>query len=276
MKRKRTTQVILNAAALAIAVFMLFPIAWIILNSFKAETEIFAKPIRLLPREFLTVSYTKYLVENNVFRGFFNSLFIASGSLIVGLAFAVPSAYGLARFRLKSAKAVLMMFLVTQMLPSSLLLTPMYLVFSKIGILNNYIAPILAVATINIPFIVVITRPFFLNLPKGIDDAARIDGCTAFGAFFRVMLPIAKPGVVTSAALAFIFGWNDLAYSMTFNIRPALRPLTAIIYNLMPKEGVKWSGVMALATTAILPIIIIFLILQEHIVGGLTAGSVKE
>ncbi|MDR1419466.1 MAG: carbohydrate ABC transporter permease [Treponema sp.] len=276
MKGKKTTQVILNAAAFVIALFMLFPIVWIILNSFKAETEIFAKPIRLLPREFLTVSYTKYLVENNVFQGFFNSLFIASGSLLVGLAFAVPSAYGLARFRLKSAKAVLMMFLVTQMLPSSLLLTPMYLTFSKIGILNNYLAPILAVATINIPFIVVVTRPFFLNLPKGIDDAARIDGCTAFGAFFRVMLPIAKPGVVTSAALAFIFGWNDLAYSMTFNIRPALRPLTSIIYNLMPKEGVKWSGVMALATTAILPIIVIFLILQEHIVGGLTAGSVKE
>ncbi|MDR0600929.1 MAG: carbohydrate ABC transporter permease [Treponema sp.] len=255
---------------------MLFPIAWIILNSFKAETEIFAKPIRLLPEKFLTVSYTKYLVEKNVFRGFFNSFFIATGSLLLGLVFAVPSAYGLARFRLKSAKAVLMIFLVTQMLPASLLLTPMYLTFSKIGILNNYIAPILGVATVNIPFIVVVTRPFFLNLPKGIDDAARIDGCTAFGAFFRVMLPIAKPGVVTSAALAFIFGWNDLAYSMTFNIKPALRPLTAIIYDLMPKEAVKWSGAMALATTAILPIIVIFLILQEHIVGGLAAGSVKE
>jgi multiple sugar transport system permease protein len=276
MRERNGVRAVRNAVALAIAFFMLFPIAWIILNSFKAETEIFAKPIRLLPEKFLTVSYTKYLVEKNVFRGFFNSFFIATGSLLLGLVFAVPSAYGLARFRLKSAKAVLMIFLVTQMLPASLLLTPMYLTFSKIGILNNYIAPILGVATVNIPFIVVVTRPFFLNLPKGIDDAARIDGCTAFGAFFRVMLPIAKPGVVTSAALAFIFGWNDLAYSMTFNIKPALRPLTAIIYDLMPKEAVKWSGAMALATTAILPIIVIFLILQEHIVGGLAAGSVKE
>jgi multiple sugar transport system permease protein len=211
-----------------------------------------------------------------VFRGFFNSFLIATGSLVLGLVLAVPSAYGLARFKMRSAKLVLMLFLVTQMLPASLLLTPMYLMFNKIGILNNFLAPILAITTTNIPFIVVVTRPFFLNLPKGIDDAARIDGCNAFTSFILVMLPIAQPGVVTSAALAFIFGWNDLAYSMTFNTRVVLRPLTSIIYSLMPKEGIKWSGVMALATTAILPIIIIFLILQDYIVGGLAAGAVKE
>jgi multiple sugar transport system permease protein len=265
-----------NILALLIAVFMLFPIVWIALNSFKADTEIFAKPIRFLPKTFLTIAYTKYLVENHVFRGFFNSSLIAIGSLILGLVLAVPSAYGLARFRMRNAKVILMLFLVTQMLPASLLLTPMYLMFSRVGILNNYLAPMLAVTTANIPFIVVVTRPFFLNLPKGIDDAARIDGCNAFTSFVLVMLPIAKPGVVTSAALAFIFGWNDLAYSMTFNTREALRPLTSLIYNLMPATKVQWSGVMALATTAILPIILLFLILQEYIVGGLAAGAVKE
>jgi multiple sugar transport system permease protein len=90
------------------------------------------------------------------------------------------------------------------------------------------------------------------------------------------MLPIAKPGVITAATLAFIFGWNDLAYSMTFNVKTILRPLTSIIYNLMPKEGVKWSGVMALATSAIIPVIFIFIILQKYIVSGLAAGAVKE
>jgi multiple sugar transport system permease protein len=167
MKRKHLGSVAINLLALLIAVFMLFPIVWIILNSFKAENEIFAKPIRLLPKVFLTVSYTKHLVENNIFQGFFNSFLIAAGALILGLLLAVPSAYGLARFKLQSTKIVLMLLLVTQMLPVSLLLTPLYLMFNKIGILNNYIAPILAVTTMNIPFIVIVTRPFFFESPQG-------------------------------------------------------------------------------------------------------------
>jgi multiple sugar transport system permease protein len=268
--------VIINVLALVIAFIMLFPIAWIILNSFKPEMEIFAVPVRLLPKTFTTIAYTKYLAENNVIRGFFNSFLIACGSLLLGLLLAIPSAYGLARFKVKSSKVILMLFLVTQMLPASLLLTPMYLVFTRIGLLNNYLAPILAVATGNVPFIVIITRPFFLKLPKSIDDAARMDGCTVIGAFIRVMLPIAKPGVFTAAALAFIFGWNDLAYSMTFNVKPFLRPLMSILNNVIALNNTIWAAAMALATISILPIICIFLLLQEHIVGGLVAGSVKE
>lgn len=274
--KKRGYYIAMNIIAIVLAVLMLFPIVWIILNSFKPETEIFAKPITLFPKNFTTVSYTRYLTENNIFLGYLNSFIVATGALIIGMIFGVCSAYGLARYRMRTSKLVLMLFLVTQMLPASLMLTPLYLTYSKMGILNTYIAPILSVATISIPFVVVTTRPFFLNLPKGIDDAARIDGCNAFSAFIRVMLPIAKSGIITAAALAFIFGWNDLVYNMTFNTKPELRPLTSIIYNLMPKEGIKWSGVMALATAAVLPIIVLFLVLQDYIVGGLAAGAVKE
>ena len=122
----------------------------------------------------------------------------------------------------------------------------------------------------------VTTRPFFLSLPKELDNAARIDGCNAFTAFWRIMLPIAKPGLVTAGVLAFIFGWNDLIYSITFNTKAAFKPLLGIVFNLMRHEGVKWSGVMALATVAILPIVALFLAMQDQIVGGLAAGAVKE
>ena len=274
--KKRAVPIIMNIVSVMLAVIMLFPILWIMLNSFKPETEIFAKPITLLPKVWTGVAYSQYLVENNIIRAYMNTFIVASASLVVGMIFGVCSAYGLARFKMRTSRLVLILFLVTQMLPSSLMLTPLYLNFSKIRLLNTYWAPILAIATISIPFVVVITRPFFLNLPTGIDDAARIDGCNAFTAFIRVMLPIAKSGIVTAAALAFIFGWNDLMYNMTFNTKVELRPLTSIIYNLMPKEGIKWAGVMALATASVVPIIILFLVLQNYIISGLAAGAVKE
>lgn len=276
MKKKKVLMGLANVLTVFFAVIMLFPIVWIMLNSFKPGSEIFAHPITLLPKNFTVVAYTKYLASNHVFLGYLNSFIVAFGALVIGLLLGVASAYGLARYRMRGSKLILLLFLITQMLPASLMLTPMYLTYSKLGILNTYIAPMISVATISIPFVVVTMRPFFLSLPKDLDDAARVDGCNAFTSFVRIMLPIAKPGVVTAAALSFIFGWNDLVYNMTFNTKPELRPLTSIMYNLMPKEGVKWNGVMALATVSILPIIVLFLILQDFIVGGLAAGAVKE
>lgn len=215
-------------------------------------------------------------MSNNIFQAYFNSFLVATGALVIGLTLGVTSAYGLARFRMRGSKVIILLFLITQMLPASLMLTPMYLTYNKLHILNSYIAPVISIATVSIPFVVVTTRPFFLGLPKELDDAARIDGCNAFTSFLKIMLPIARPGVITAGALSFIFGWNDLVYNMTFNTKSEMRPLTSIMYNLMPKEGVQWNGVMALATVSILPIIFLFVVLQEFIVGGLAAGAVKE
>ncbi len=276
MKKQKILMNLANIFTVILVIVMLFPIVWIMLNSFKPGSEIFAQPITLLPKKFTVEAYTKYLVSNNIFKGYLNSFIVATGALVIGLVLGVTSAYGLARFRMRGSKLIILLFLLTQMLPASLMLTPMYLTYSKLKILNTYIAPIISVATISIPFVVVTTRPFFLGLPKELDDAARIDGCNAFTSFLKIMLPIARPGVITAGALSFIFGWNDLVYNMTFNTKPEMRPLTAIMYNLMPKEGVKWNGVMALATVSILPIIFMFVILQDFIVGGLAAGAVKE
>ena len=266
----------MSICAILIGVAMLFPIVWIILNSFKPETEIFAQPITLLPKHFTLDNYIKRLGENNVLNAAKNTFIVSIGALLIGLLFGVSSAYGLARFRMKGKRIVLLLFLITQMMPASLTLTPLYLIYVKLGMLNTYYGPMLAISTISIPFIVVTTRPFFLSLPKELDDAARIDGCGPLSSFLRIMLPIAKPGVVTAAALAFIYGWNDLIYSMTFNTKNAFKPLLAIIFNLMRPEGTKWGGVMALATVAVLPIVVLFLAMQDQIVGGLAAGAVKD
>jgi multiple sugar transport system permease protein len=202
-------------------------------------------------------------------------MIIAIGSLCISLLLSVPAAYGLAKFKVKGSKLFLLIFLITQMLPASLVLTPLYLTFSKMHLLNSYLAPILSTATVSIPFVVLMLRPNFMNIPNELVEAARIDGCNVLTSFLRVVVPISKPTVVTAACFSFVFAWNDLAYSMTFNVKDAYRPMTAAIYTFMNQYGTQWNKIMAYGVLLILPSCIIFVTMQKHIVEGMTSGSVK-
>jgi multiple sugar transport system permease protein len=188
---------------------------------------------------------------------------------------AIPGAYGLARFKLKGSKLFILLFLVTQMLPSTLLLTPLFLTFNKLGLIDTYLAPILADMTIGIPFVILILRTYFLALPKELEDSAKIDGCNAFTSFIRIMLPISYPGIIMCAVFSFLFAWGDLAYSLTFIESENMRSLTAGIYNFIGKYGIQWNCIMAYGTVITLPVLAIFIFLQKYIVSGLTNGAVK-
>ncbi len=260
-------------AAVVIACVFLFPLYWIVINSFKLDSEIFANIPTLWPKSFTLKAYQDQL--GNLSVTLKNSIIIALGSMVLSLCLSVPAAYGLARYRVKGMKLFVLVFLITQMLPSSLVLTPLFLIFSKLNLLNSYLAPILSTATISIPFIVLMLRPGFLTMPKELEDAAKIDGCSTLGVFFRIVVPICKPTVITSACFSFVFAWNDLAYSMTFNTNEAMRPMTSAIYTFMNQYGTKWNSIMAYGVLLILPSVIIFLTMQKHIVAGMTSGSVK-
>jgi len=266
----------LNLLALLTAALFLFPLYWILISSFKTDVEIFDKNISFWPRTFTTLPWITQLTDNDFLYSLRNSFLIALWNMAVSTVLGGAAAYGLARFRFPLKRTLMLIFLVTQMMPGSLLLTPLYLMFSGAKLLNTYQAPVLAIATGSVPFIVVTLRPFFLSLPKSLDEAARIDGCNAFTAFFRVMLPIARVGVVTCMVFSFLHGWNDLIYSMTFNIKPAMRPLTANIYKFMDKYGTKWNQIMAYGMILVIPVVVIFVAMQKVIVGGLTSGAVKE
>lgn len=266
----------LNLLALLTAALFLFPLYWILISSFKTDVEIFDKNISFWPRTFTALPWITQLTDNDFLYSLRNSFLIALWNMVVSTVLGGAAAYGLARFRFPLKRTLMLIFLVTQMMPGSLLLTPLYLMFSGAKLLNTYQAPVLAIATGSVPFIVVTLRPFFLSLPKSLDEAARIDGCNAFTAFFRVMLPIARVGVVTCMVFSFLHGWNDLVYSMTFNIKPAMRPLTANIYKFMDKYGTKWNQIMAYGMILVIPVVVIFVAMQKVIVGGLTSGAVKE
>jgi len=274
--RARMNALLKSAIAVVIAVIFLFPLYWILISTFKSDVEIFEKNISFWPRAFTIVPWATQLGDREFLASLFNSFAIAASNMALSTVLGLTAAYGFARFNVPLKRTLLLLFLVTQMMPNSLLLTPLYLTFTRIGMLNSYPAPVLAIATGSIPFIVITLRPFFLSLPKSLDEAARIDGCNAVTAFLRIMLPIARVGIVTCLVFCFLHGWNDLVYSMTFNVKANMRPLTANIYKYMDKYGTKWNQIMTYGLILVIPVVLIFVCLQKYIIGGLTAGAIKE
>lgn len=268
--------VLLSILAILISALLLFPIYWIVASSLKSDVEIFKTPPTLLPANISFEAYAGLLVgKESVISTALNSFFIAVGAMCISVLLAVPAAYGISRFRIPGSKWIIMAFLVTQMLPSSLLLTPMFLTYAKLGILNTYLAPMLSVTTITIPFTILVLRPMFMACPKEIEEAARIDGCGPFTAFLRIVLPVIKSGLITVCCFGFVHGWNDLVYSLTFNTKQELFPMTSTIYNLMNEFGVRWNWIMAYGFLIVLPPMLIFIFAQKYVIGGLTGGAVK-
>lgn len=252
----------------------LFPFVWMILSSFKEQQEIFSVPPTLLPSNWSGGAY-ETILQNDLVVNLRNSFFIAGSAALIATILAVPCAYVLARYNIKGSWIFLLVFLASQMLPATVVLTPLFIMFSRIGILNTILAPILATATLGLPFSVLILRPFFQGIPKELEEAAMMDGSSAIGTFIRIILPISFPSILVSATISFFFAWGDLIYSITFNRDQNLWPMTAGIYNSIGQYGIQWNSLMAFATITILPVMILFILLQKRLVKGLTAGSIK-
>ncbi|QTL97483.1 ABC transporter permease subunit [Iocasia frigidifontis] len=274
--RRGRKNIIFSFLAMLIAVIFLFPIYWLLMMSFKPDIEIFAKVLTYYPHEFTIQPWLENLQNQEFLCSLRNSFMIATTSMLLSIIFGVPAAYGMGRYKVSGRKIILLTFLVTQMLPPSLMLTPMYLIFNNLGLLGTYLAPAIAISSGAVPFIVIILRPYFKSIPRSLDDAARIDGCNLFQSFFRIMIPAIKTGIIVVVVISFLSGWNDLAYSMTFNVKAEMRPLTANIYKFQSKYGTRWNAIMAYGAILVIPVILVFVFLQKYIVGGLTAGAVKE
>jgi multiple sugar transport system permease protein len=152
---------------------------------------------------------------------------------------------------------------------------PLFVIFNQIGLVNSYVGLIFANTAVALPFAITILRPFFLSVPKEITEAAWIDGCTTFGSFIRVILPIAIPGILTVSIFTFLASWGDLLFGLTLVTDDSMRPVTAGLWKYIGSNVSQWNFVMGLATLEMLPPIALFLIAQRYVVAGLTAGSVK-
>lgn len=273
-RRRRLVSTVLSVLLLAL---FLFPIYWMMVTSVKPQTEIFSNPPTFVPNTFDFGSWQERIFNNpRIPRYFLNSLIVGVGTTVLTLVLAAPAAYGLAHLKLRGKGLFILISLSSLMFPAIMLATPLFVIFSRAGLLDSYVGLIIGNTALALPFALVVLRPFFMSLPPQLTEAALIDGATAWGAFARVMLPLALPGVATAGIFTFLFGWNDLVFALTMTNDDAFRPVTAGLWNFMGNNVTDWGGVMAFSTLAMLPPLVIFLFAQRYIISGLTGGAVKQ
>ncbi|RRJ66831.1 carbohydrate ABC transporter permease [Paenibacillus oralis] len=260
-----------------IMIVFLFPVYWMVKTSVTPVTELYHNPPHLWPVGATLESYINNFVRNQDMIGYIgNSLIIATGTMVMSLLLSIPAAYALARLPVKGKALMMISVLSIQMLPGIMMAMPLYIMFSKVHLNDNFAGLIFADLIHSLPFAIITLRPFFLALPSGLEEAAMIDGCNKFTSFTKIILPLVKPGLMTVAAFCFLFGWGDFIFALTLTSSNTVRPLTLGLYRFIGQYGTEWNNLMAVATLAALPIIVIFVSMQKYVVGGITAGSMKD
>ena len=249
-----------------------FPFYQVVLLSF-ADMASYAKhPLYLLPYCFDLTGYKTIFEDPMFFTSLGVTLFITLVGTSLNMFLSVMGAYVLSRKYLMGRKVILNLIIFTMLFNGGLI--PTYLVIKNLKLVNTVWAMILPCGIST--YYLIIMKNYFMSLPDSLLEAARLDGCSPLRAFVSVMIPAVKTGIITIVVISFLNGWNDLVYSMTFNTSPNMRPLTANIYKFQSAYGTKWNCIMAYGTILVIPVVLMFIFLQKYIVGGLTAGAVKE
>ncbi|HZR02122.1 MAG TPA: carbohydrate ABC transporter permease [Burkholderiales bacterium] len=208
-------------------------------------------------------------------RVFFNSLVLAAGTIVLGLVVASPGAYAAARFRFRGKNAILLTILVTSMIPGISILIPIFLLAIRADLLNSYVFMILVYGAWLVPQAIWFIKGFIEVVPRELEEAALLDGCSLFSAFWRVTLPLIQPGLAAVAILFFVFVWNDFLIGAVLTNREEMRTVQVGLLRTIQDIGISWGQFMAYAMLATAPILVAFLILQKRFVEGLTRGGVK-
>ncbi len=272
-KKRKFSSALSTLVGILLTAWMLFPLYWMVINSFETTQEMFGIPVPLVPSTLTLASYTA--VWQTQLPHLTTSLLVGIGSAMLSIVIATPAAYALAYFRFRITLLVVFCLLLVQMIPTVTLATPMFLIFNQFNLLNSYPGLILADTTYAVPFAVLILRTFFLSVPYELAQAAYVDGTGEWGAFFRVILPLVLPGVITAWLFAFLFAWGDFIYALTLTTTSTVVPVSLSIYSYIGEYSTYWNEAMATATLASLPTAILLVLFQRYITAGLTAGAVK-
>lgn len=263
-------------AACFILFFTLAPFLWITIISITPESGLFTQGVQYIPRNPTIENYFKIFTVVNFGRVFGNSVLVAVATTALAMSVSVAAGYSFARYDFPGRKFLTVGLLLIYMLPSIVLLIPMLAIFKTLGILNTYAALIFAESTHAIPFAVYLLTNFFVSVPRDLDEAALIDGCSRMSALVRVILPVAIPGVIAAALFVFIQSWNNFLFAFMFTSSENVRTLPVLLRGFVGGEaGVFWGQVMAAAVMTTLPVAIVFLVFQRYLIRGLAAGAVK-
>lgn len=270
MKSRPGTSILFTVAIIAVVVPVIFPFLWMLASSFKTQVDIISWPPRFIFTP-TTANYVRVFAEQNFLKFFANSLIVGISAVVLSLLLGLPAAYSIARF---GQKRLSVFILVARLMPGISFLMPWYIIFSRLGLMDSYVALILSHMLIALPIVVWIMSSYFHTIPGEIEESAMVDGATRQRAFLSVILPVSGPGVVTATTLSFIFSWNNFMFSQVLSMERT-KTLPIAVYNFVSYAEVDWGAVMAAAVAIMAPAIVLTMIFQKYVVRGLTLGAVK-
>ncbi|SIQ87661.1 carbohydrate ABC transporter membrane protein 2, CUT1 family [Rhizobium sp. RU35A] len=262
-------------AATILLVNGMFPALWILFTSLKTEAELTVKPITWFPHAPTVANYMQAFSDQPLHVFLFNSFMVALLSTCMTLLVSVLAAYALARLNLKYRGLILSAIIAVSTFPLVTLLVPLFEIMRALNLLNTWIALILPYTVLSLPVCTLMLVSFFEGIPRDLENAAMIDGCTRLGALFKVVVPLCAPGVFTAGILAFVNAWDEFLLALSFNSNPALRTLPVGIQLYQGEFAFPWPVISAALVVGIVPVAILIVIFQERVVSGLTAGGIK-
>ena len=257
-----------------IILFAIFPYLWGGISSITPEGEMYVDGLRYFPRNPTVQNYVRLFARINFTENLLDSFIVGGATMVFGLAFSVTASYSFSRFRFRGRRFLLLQFLVINMFPVVLLLIPLFIIFSRLGIMDTYLALVLAYATFTIPFSTWMMTSFFSAIPLQLDDAAMIDGCSRLGTLARVIFPIAMPGIAATGIYIFITAWNEFVFASVLTSRN-IRTIPIALQNMVGEYQIAWGLLTAGGVVSAIPVVVLFFFIQKQLIAGMTAGAVK-
>ena len=263
---------VVDLPMVAILAFTLGPYLWMFLTSVTQESRLFTQGPSIIGAT--VENYTRLFATVGFGRNLLDSLIVSSGTVLVGLSLSITAAYSFSRFEFRAKRILMLQFLLINMFPLVLLILPLFVLMRVLGLLDTHLALIIANSTIAIPFSIWMMVSYMNGIPRSLDEAAMTDGCTRFGALFRVVLPLCVPGIIATGIYIFITSWNEYLYALTLGGRNG-RTITVAVQTLIGEYEVQWGLLTAGGIVGAMPATALFLLVQKRLISGLTQGAVK-
>jgi glycerol transport system permease protein len=274
MQRKTLRLVLVYVVCILIAAFTLFPIYWMFVVSARTKLEVFSGP-KLIQTSFYAFNYYRPFFRDIYGQYLVNSLIIASGNTLLVVSLAILATYAFSRFRVPGSSNLFFWTITNRMAPPAVFIVPFFLIFTRLGLRDTRIGIILLYCIFNLPFAIWLLKGMIDSIPKELDEAAYIDGCSLLGVLWNVILPLAKPGIMTTAILTWIFAWNEYLFAAILTSVNA-RTITTGLAEFVTVIGTNWGEMAAVSVVCLIPAVIFIGIAQRHIIAGLTFGAVKD
>lgn len=263
----------LHLTLLVATLVAVFPPLWLVITSFKPKTDAFDTSV---VKNFTLGNYSHVLADTQFLAWLGNSLVVVGITTVIGVFISATTGYAVSRFRFPGLRPLMWLLLITQMFPVAVLIVPLYNLLASLGMLNQPVGLVITYLTVAVPFCAWMMKGYFDGIPAEIDEAGRVDGLTPFGTFWRLIMPLAKPGLAVTAFYTFITGWGEVAYASAFMTGEENLTLAGGLQTFVNQYTADWGSLTAAAVLIAAPAAVVFGLVQRHLVSGLTAGATKS